>query len=532
MKPAPYLIAIALISCLSVAHAADWPQWGGVQARNMASPAKDLPDFFQPGFVATDTQPAVDPVNIKWSSQLGTETYGNPTICGGKVFIGTNNGHARNPLRPGDRAVLMCFSEADGRFLWQLAAPKRQQSGKFNGDYPNLGLCSSPTVDGNRVYVVTSRCEVLCLDVNGLANGNDGPFVDEAQYLAKPRSEKIVAGPDGPDITVVPSPPVTLAPDDADITWMFDMMREVKSWPQDASSCSVLIFGNYLYVGTSNGVDSTHKHIPCSQSPSFIVLDKHTGKLIATDDAGISPNVFHGQWSSPALGVVRGKPLIFYGAGDGFCYAFDPKPAPGAIGAPGILKTRWRFDCNPPERRFRNGKQLLYGANGDGPSEVTATPVFYKNRIYVAVGQDPRHGKGRGCLSCIDATGTGDISATGAIWRYMDIGRTLSTVSIADGLLYVADFSGILRCLDADTGQVLWTHDTGSPIWGSTFVADGKVYLGTERGQLWVLKAGREKQILNTIEMHSPVYTTPVVANGVLYVTSQRRLYAVQKPRQ
>ena len=49
-----------------------------------------------------------------------------------------------------------------------------------------LGICSSPTVDGDRVYLVTNRCEVLCLDVHGMANGNDGPLRDEGQYTAGP----------------------------------------------------------------------------------------------------------------------------------------------------------------------------------------------------------------------------------------------------------------------------------------------------------------------------------------------------------
>jgi hypothetical protein len=55
------------------------------------------------------------------------------------------------------------------------------KSGKVN-DWENLGLLSSPKVEGKYVYLVTSRCEVICLDIHGMADGNDGPFLDEAQY--------------------------------------------------------------------------------------------------------------------------------------------------------------------------------------------------------------------------------------------------------------------------------------------------------------------------------------------------------------
>ena len=102
----------------------------------------------------------------------------------------------------------------------------------------------------------------------------------------------------------------------------------------------------------------------------------------------------------------------------------------------------------------------------------------------MAIGQDPSHGRGHGMLSCIDATKTGDVTKTGKLWTFDQIDRSLSTVAIADGLLYVGDISGKLHCLDPETGKTYWVYDTQSEIWGSTLVADGKVYLGTKKG-LW-----------------------------------------------
>ena len=166
-------------------------------------------------------------------------------------------------------------------------------------------------------------------------------------------------------------------------------------------------------------------------------------------------------------------------------------------------------DCNPLQYRFRDGKPIDYwsgdarstsSANKNdgqfiGPSEIIATPVFYKNRVYVAIGQDPMHGRGHGMLNCIDATKTGDISKAGKIWTFDKLDRSLSTVSIADGLLYIADLPGRLYCLDAETGECYWIHDTKQQVWGSTLVADGKVYLGTRKA-LWVFAAGKEERVL------------------------------------
>ena len=90
----------------------------------------------------------------------------------------------------------------------------------------------------------------------------------------------------------------------------------------------------------------------------------------------------------------------------------------------------------------------------------------------------------------------------------------------------------MLHCVDAETGKGIWYHDLGSNVWGSTLVADGKVYLGTGKGDLWVMRAGRDRKVPATIPMHGPVYTTSVAANGVLCVASHKWLYAIKAAAQ
>ena len=269
-------------------------------------------------------------------------------------------------------------------------------------------------------------------------------------------------------------------------------MTALPVFPHDAAASSVLIFGDVLFVGTGNGVDNK-KH-PLPSAPSLIALDKRTGRLLATENEQIGARVFHGQWSSPTLGWVGSRPLVFFGGGDGVCYAFDAVTAT-ADSHPGFLHKVWSYDCTAPYRADNRGKAIDYwsgdrregrGNLDDGrfmsPCEIIGTPVFYKNRIYVAIGQDPQHGRGRGLLTCIDATKTGDITSGGKIWSYDKIDRSLSSVSIADGLVYAADMPGRVHCLDAETGHCYWVHDCESDIWTSTLVVDGKVFVGTRKG--------------------------------------------------
>ena len=87
----------------------DWPMWGGTPDRNMVSNMKGLPT----------TWDVEEKKNVKWVAALGSQTYGNPVVAGGMVFVGTNNEALRDPKQTGDRGVLMAFRESDGEFLWQ-----------------------------------------------------------------------------------------------------------------------------------------------------------------------------------------------------------------------------------------------------------------------------------------------------------------------------------------------------------------------------------------------------------------------------
>src|SRR5579864_7244226 len=77
--------------------AQDWPQWGGTPSRNMYSTVKGLPDHFSKGKsgeikfkTGTEEVDRSSTENLKWSVKIGSQSYGNVTVAGGRVFIGTN----------------------------------------------------------------------------------------------------------------------------------------------------------------------------------------------------------------------------------------------------------------------------------------------------------------------------------------------------------------------------------------------------------------------------------------------------------
>lgn len=444
----------------------DWPMWGGTPDRNMISGMRGLPLNWD---VATKK-------NVKWVAALGSQSYGNTVVSGGKVFIGTNNELVRDPKQPGDRGVLMSFRESDGEFLWQ-ATSEKLAAGRVN-DWPYQGVCSSPLVEGNVLYYVTNRCELVCLDVEGFRdNENDGSF----------KSEKFTSQID------------------ADIIWRFDMMEEVGSFPHNMSNCSPVSYGDLIFVSTSNGQDESHVNIPSPKAPSIIAVNKKTGKLVWEDNS-CGERILHGQWASPTVATIGGVVQVMMGQGDGWIRGYEALTG----------KKLWEFDTNPKDSVWPKTR-----------NELIATAVVWDNKVYIANGQDPEHGEGVGHLYCIDPTKRGDITQSGVVWHYDKIRRTISTPAIHDGLIYYPDFSGFFHCLDAKTGKVLWVHDLFAAIWGSPLVADGKVYLGDEDGDVVVMQAGREKKVLAEMNMGSSVYSTPVPANGALFMMNRNQLFAL-----
>jgi outer membrane protein assembly factor BamB len=203
--------------------------------------------------------------------------------------------------------------------------------------------------------------------------------------------------------------------------------------------------------------------------------------------------------------------------------------------------------------------------------------------VYVGVGEDPEHGEGVGHLWCIDPTKRGDVSPelafnskdpqtpiahkklqavvpedgdfarpnpnSAVVWHFSEVDtdgngkvgfeetmhRTVGTVAIREGILYIADFSGLFHCLDAKTGKVNWSYDMLAAAWGSPLIVEDKVYIGDEDGEIAVFRHSADPEVAmedgepayGTRDMGNSVYSTPIVADNVLYVCNRTHLFAI-----
>ena len=206
-------------------------------------------------------------------------------------------------------------------------------------------------------------------------------------------------------------------------------------------------------------------------------------------------------------------------------------------------------------------------------NNIIATPVLCDGLVYITTGQDPEAGEGQGDLWCIDPTRRGDVSShlvldaqgqpvtprrfaavnaeagekvipnenSAAVWHYRGVDadgdgefsfeetmhRGLGSVAVRDGLLVIGDFSGLVHCLDAKTGKVHWTHDMLATMWGGPLLADGKVYIGDEDGDVAVLKLDKELELIDEINVGNSVYSTPVAVGDTLYISTRSHLFAI-----
>lgn len=546
---------LLLCVCLPVfcANAADPRPGETLTLRNNVSDARNLPQDWAVGrFDRKTRQWDLETArNIKWVTPLGSWTTASPVVAGGRIYIGTNNANGHLPQYPKhvDLGCMLCLNAEDGALVWQYSA-KKLPTGRVQ-DWPQAGIRSTPLVEEDRLWLVDNRGQVVCLDAEGFTDGEDDGQVKAAGVMPAGSRE-------------------------ADVIWTFDMIGELGVSPHNWSTCSPAGYGDLLFIATGNGVDESHIRIPSPGAPSFIAVDKHTGRVVWTDSSP-GENILHGQWASPTIGVFGGVPQVIFGGGDGWVYSFRADKWDAEKWRPELL---WKFDANPKM------SQWILGGRGTRNS-IVASPVIHGQHVYVAVGQDPEHGEGDGHLWCINPLRRGDISPklafriegdkrvplpprrlqavdpdagevavdnpnSGVVWHYdgfdfngdgkVESGekmhRTSCRPAIADGLLFVTDYYGLAHCLDAQTGKPHWTCDMFACVYGTPLIADGRVFVSDEDGDVAILQLSAdpsqstetdEKIPIPKVEltMDVSIYCDIVAVGNVLYVATKSHLFAI-----
>lgn len=518
-------VAMMCGSFVRSSAAADWPQFGRDGTRNAVSLEKHPPTTWDIGKLDDSKPPQrikSTQRNIKWSARLGTMTYGDPVVSNGLVWVGTNNGWE---VPKQDASVLACFRESDGKLLYRYVSPRLPQ-GRVH-DWPTASMACSPLIEDDRLWFVTNRAEVVCLDIAPLRRDESEPK----------------------------------------LLWRVDMIGQFGVFPRGsmmalAHVCSVAGYKDYLYVITSNGVDENYGQVVKPEAPSLICFKKETGEAVWKDNSP-GQNILYAQWSSPTIIEIQGRAQCVAPQGDGWVRSFDALTG----------KPIWQFDMNRKVSRWQLSTRRTRNS-------ILASPVFADGRIYIASGQHPEFGEGQGRLVCLDPTKQGDISSelavdaqgnaiphrrvqavdaakgekaipnpnSGLVWEFTHVGDikkfenvmhgSVSNVAVQRGLVIAADLDGLVHCLDARTGQRYWAYDTLGPCYASPLIVGEQVYVADEDGEVAIFGLSPDPDValqklnggylpLQELSVESYVYCSPIYANGVLYVASRSELFAI-----
>ena len=551
----------------------DWPEWCGQPSRNMAAKSDQrLPDWAD--CAVENDAGEVDlqsTKNVKWVAKLGHLTTGSPVVSRGKVFIGTT-------WEDGKEACFLCLDEETGRRLGSFICPRPRR-----GNLESWAISSTPTVEGDRLYFVSPYQEAMCIDLKvllgqrGHREGEDKPqsartdktiveqislrsilwrydmFEKLKAYYHHTASSSVLVHGDYVYVCTgngrswvpgrIPFSPLTPS------LVVFNKMTGQLVARDDEQIGEQLYRGQYtspslgmvngraqILFATGNGVcyafepvDPAAHVVPdrwmttSLRGPIVYFIDvegKDTGGLSASEYAR-SVNLLSNM-PKPAL------PLEFrFSRRVPAMTPVDTIPTATVPDVP-LLKKIWWFDCIPPDyKKLPFYPRQIKGDGRGHPCDIIGTPVFWNNRVYVAIGGDPNHGgrDSKGSIVCIDATKTGDVTEKGKIWSYDALNQSVSTVAVADGLVFVADNAYTVHCLDADSGRCYWTYSArkGATCFSSPLVADGKVYLGKT-----ILSASKRFQLHGGIKNgQNTAYSSHCVANGVVFAVIGERLWAI-----
>jgi outer membrane protein assembly factor BamB len=520
------LVVLFANSWITAASADDWPSLGRDRSRNSVSPERNPPlswqvkkGSIQAANAKIETKTEEDR-NIRWSADFHGRAYGSPIVSQGLVWIGTS--YWEDDKKPG--GMLRCFRESDRATVYERCSdplPLRVHDSGWTG------IGGSPLVEGDHLWYVTNRWEVVCLDI--------GPLL---RSVGPPKER-----------------------------WIVDMVKEFGVFPRATvmgppRHCSIApSLGDRIFVTTGNGTDDADIGAPAPKAPALVCLDKNNGKALWTDRSP-GGNVHCTEASSPLVAEIAGRTQVIVPQGDGWLRSFDPTDG----------KILWSFDLNR--------KETILISGGPGTRNFSwSSPVLYENRIYVTTGQMAENGEGPGRLLCVDPTKSGDISSelavdhegkqlpqrrvqaviakdgeraipnpnSGLVWELdssakefeRQYHRSLSSVAIHDGLLITTDLSGLVHCLDARTGKWHWSHDLFAASWTNPLIVNGHIFVTDEDGDVTILRLSADPKVaiptdssLLDINVAQSIYASPVFANGTLYVATVDKLYAIGRGRE
>lgn len=373
---------------------------------------------------------------------------------------------------------------------------------KWKTPIPHRGW-ATPVVMGGQVWVTTATLEGHDFSALGLDAGTGRIRFHEKLF----HSDNPEPLGNGASMNCYATPSPVIEPGRVYVhfgsfgTACLDTRSGQTLWKRDDLPCrhyrgassSPVLFENLLIL-TFDGANLQY----------LAALDKQTGRTVWKTDRSVAWNDEHepGQMAregdhrkahgTPLTVTVAGKPLLL-SAGAKAAYGYDPRTGRE------LWKVRYNDYSTAPRPLFDRG--LAFFVTGLATKELWA----------------------------VKTDGRGDITDTGVAWKFNRRVGIYASPLLVDGLLYTAAAENYLTCVDATTGESVWSERIPGKYAASPIYADGRIYLFNQSGVTTVVKPGRAFEVLATNTLADGFMASPAVSGKAFYLRTKTHLYRIEQ---
>ena len=404
-------------------------------------------------------------------------------LCGG-IHHGVSTSNAedwpqfRGPDGQGhasDRPVATTWSESEN-ITWKTAIPGRGWS--------------SPVILGSQIWMTTATDEghslrAICVDraTGSLLHDVEVFKIAEPVNLNAKNSHASPTSVIEPGRLYVHFGTMGTACLDTNSGTVLWTNQELKIDHKEGPGSSPVLWNEFLIVNC-DGMDIQY----------VAALDKHTGKVAwwTWRSGPLDPKNDRQKAYCTPLVIRVGERDQLVSPGADWCIAYDP------LTGGEIWKVHYRGYSTVPRPLFAHG--LLYFITGfDKPELIVVRP-----------------------------DGQGDVTESHVVWRYNKQVPANPSPIIVGGEIYFVSDQGVCTCLDALTGEDLWRQRLAGKYSASPILAGGLVYFSNEDGTTFVLRPGRQYELLATNQLEGQLMASPVAVDGELFLRTDTHLYRIE----